>query len=199
MKMKLKHIPNILSCIRLALVPVFAIIFFFGQGDHKYHLALLVFLLAGATDVVDGYLARRNNWVSDMGKILDPLADKLMQCTALVCLAVANLVEVWFVTPYILKELLLLSGGLMLLKKRKVVVVSNIAGKLAAVLFYAVIGTVMIVSPVERQETVPAWINIMCIASLACTILAFVVYMFKYLVTEPSRQHDGNGNKSEEK
>lgn len=198
MKLQPKHIPNILSCIRLALIPVFVIIFFFGEGEHKYHIALLVFLLAGATDVVDGYLARKNNWISDIGKILDPLADKLMQCTVLICLAVANLVEAWFITPYILKEFLLVLGGYIILKKRKVVVVSNIVGKLAVVVFYAVIGTVMIVSPTEGQQTVPVWINAMCMVSLVCTVVAFVVYMQKQL--KPHNQsEEENSKESEEK
>lgn len=198
MKLQPKHIPNILSCIRLALIPVFVIIFFFGEGEHKYHIALFVFLLAGATDVVDGYLARKNNWISDIGKILDPLADKLMQCTVLICLAVANLVEAWFITPYILKEFLLVLGGYIILKKRKVVVVSNIAGKLAVVVFYAVIGTVMIVSPTEGQQTVPVWINAMCMVSLVCTVVAFVVYMQKQLKPHDQSAEE-NRKESEEK
>ena len=71
-KMKLKNIPNILSVIRIGLVFVFIALFF---GLDQPYAALLVFLLAGATDVVDGYLARRNNWISNLGKILDPFAD----------------------------------------------------------------------------------------------------------------------------
>ena len=79
--MKLKNIPNILSIIRILLVFVF--LFFLFVLESTY-LALLIFLIAGATDVVDGYLARRNNWITNLGKILDPFADKLMQCTVLV-------------------------------------------------------------------------------------------------------------------
>ena len=76
MKMKLKHIPNILSIIRMLLVLVFILVFFFVS----HSLSIVIFLLAGLTDVIDGYLARKNNWITDLGKVLDPLADKLMQC-----------------------------------------------------------------------------------------------------------------------
>ena len=89
--MKLKNIPNILSCIRILLVFVFLFVFF--VVDNIY-LALLIFLIAGATDVIDGYLARRNNWITNLGKILDPVADKLMQCTVLLSLLIKGLVPV---------------------------------------------------------------------------------------------------------
>ena len=84
--MKLKNIPNILSFIRIGLVFVFIALFF---TNHIY-LSLLIFLLAGATDVVDGYLARRFNWITNLGKILDPFADKMMQVSVLLCLSLCT-------------------------------------------------------------------------------------------------------------
>ena len=133
--MKLKNIPNILSIARICLVFVFVAVFFTG----KTHAALLVFLIAGATDVVDGYLARRNNWVTDLGKILDPFADKLMQCTVLVCLCLKRFIPLWFVIPFIAKELFLLIIGFVVIKRRSVVVVSRWYGKLTVCLFYLTI------------------------------------------------------------
>ena len=90
--MKLKNIPNILSFIRLCLVAVFAVLFFSGYTGW----ALIVFLVAGATDVIDGFLARRYNWITNLGKILDPLADKTMQCMVLVCLCIDKYIPWWF-------------------------------------------------------------------------------------------------------
>ena len=84
-KKKMKNIPNILSVIRIILVLVFVVVFFLPISKIW---ALIVFLTAGATDVVDGFLARKFNWITDLGKILDPFADKLMQCTVLVCLCI---------------------------------------------------------------------------------------------------------------
>ena len=133
--MKLKNIPNILSMIRICLVFVFVAVFFMG----KTYTALFVFLLAGATDVVDGYLARRNNWVTNLGKSLDPFADKLMQCTVLVCLCIKRFIPLWFVIPFIAKELFLLIISLVVIKRRSVVVVSKWYGKLAVCLFYLTI------------------------------------------------------------
>ena len=101
--MKLKNIPNILSIIRIILVFVFVAVFFVADSPVW---ALIIFLTAGATDVVDGYLARRFNWITNLGKILDPFADKFMQCTALVCLCIKNFVPLWFVIVFFAKVLL---------------------------------------------------------------------------------------------
>ena len=138
MKLKLKHIPNILSVIRILLVFVFVVVFFSDFNGHIV-VALLVFLLAGATDVVDGYLARRNNWISNLGKILDPFADKLMQCTVLLCLWIKNIIPLWFVIPFFAKELFTLIIGFIVIKRRSVVIVSKWYGKLTVCLFYGTI------------------------------------------------------------
>lgn len=134
--MNLKSIPNILSTIRIILVFVFVVVFFTAESPIW---ALIVFLTAGATDVVDGYLARRFNWITNLGKILDPLADKLMQCTALICLCIKNFVPIWFMLVYLVKELGTLLIGLIVIKRRSVVVVSKWYGKAAVCLFYLTI------------------------------------------------------------
>ena len=133
--MKLKYIPNILSIIRIALVFVFVALFFTGN----VYLALLVFLLAGVTDVVDGYLARKYNWITNLGKILDPFADKLMQCTVLVCLCIKDYIPFWFVIPFFVKEIFTLLAGVVVIKRRSVTVVSKWYGKLTVCLFYLTI------------------------------------------------------------
>lgn len=128
----MRHIPNILSGIRLLLVGVF--IWFFMAG--KYLPALAVFITAFLTDVLDGYLARHHNWVSDVGKLLDPLADKLMTIAALACICVGKhsgaYVMVFLVI--LIKELLMLIGGIKLAKKH-IVVHSDWPGKIATGLF----------------------------------------------------------------
>ncbi len=192
----MKHIPNILSSIRLVLVAVFALVFFLGKGEYNTHLAFLIFGLAFLTDVIDGYLARRFNWISTLGKILDPLADKLMQCTSLICLAVANMVELWFIMPYILKELMMLFGGLMLMRSRRVVVVSNVIGKCAAVVFFCTMGVVMLFTrPQPAGAEPPIWVNILCIISLLCTVIALFVYFFQYFTAKAPDADKADANK----
>ena len=74
------NIPNLLSIFRLALIPVFAVVIF-SPIPNSALWACLIFLLSGATDVLDGYIARKYNMITNVGKVLDPLADKLMQIT----------------------------------------------------------------------------------------------------------------------
>lgn len=132
----MKNIPNILSVIRILLVFVFVAVFFLLESKIW---ALIVFLTAGATDVVDGFLARRFNWITELGKVLDPFADKLMQCTVLVCLCIEKVVPIWFLLIFFAKELLTLLIGFLVIRRRSVVVVSKWYGKTAVCLFYATI------------------------------------------------------------
>ena len=74
-------IPNVLTILRIILIPVFVVLFFKGQKM----AALAVFCAASLTDMLDGYLARKLNQITDFGKLFDPLADKLMVLTAMVC------------------------------------------------------------------------------------------------------------------
>ena len=126
------NLPNVLTMIRLLLVPVFVVLFF---TDHR-KLALIVFLLASFTDFLDGYLARKWNQITDFGKLFDPLADKLMVLTALVCQGIAGVIPWAAIFIVAAKELLMVLGGAFMLRKG-VVVYSNMAGKTAMVFFIA--------------------------------------------------------------
>ena len=136
--MKAKYIPNILSIIRLFMSFAFAAIFIWGYPDYVM-LAAIIFILSGVTDVVDGILARKFGWVTNAGKILDPLADKLMQCTALLCLVFREIVPWWILILIVLKELLMGCGAIVLFKKSREIGVAKYFGKAYTVIFYAVI------------------------------------------------------------
>ena len=128
----MRHIPNILSTIRLLLVGVF--IYFFVND--QVLSALITYLVAFITDIVDGYLARRNNWISNVGKVLDPLADKLMLIAALGCFYFAGWIDLWLLAIVVGKELLMIIGGAALYK-HKIVVYADWFGKAAAGFFNA--------------------------------------------------------------
>lgn len=127
----MKHIPNILSGVRLGMVGVF--IYFFRRDD--YLTSLIVYAAAFLTDILDGYLARRNGWISKLGKILDPLADKLMLLCALTSFYLKGWLPLFIPLVAAIKELSLLIGGLLILGKKNVVVVSDWWGKFAAGFF----------------------------------------------------------------
>ncbi len=144
----MKHIPNILSGLRIAMVGVFAWLFLTTKIPHpqNYLLALGVFVLAFLTDVLDGFLARTFNWVTPVGKLLDPLADKLMAVTALIVILIGKWDESLFWIYFALvilvgvKEILMVVGGMIMLKQRKVAY-SDWYGKTATGLF--AFGTVL--------------------------------------------------------
>lgn len=133
----MKNIPNILSFIRLLMIPVFVYTYFTFDTYPKSFIAAGVYLLAWITDALDGYLARRNNWITDLGKWLDPLADKAMQFTAAVCFAVDNLVFLLVVIPMFIKEILMLVGGMVVVKRKHIVVQALWYGKVATIILFA--------------------------------------------------------------
>ncbi len=173
--MKLKNIPNILSIIRILLVFVFVIILFVFNN---LPLALLTFLVAGLTDVVDGYLARRNNWITNLGKILDPVADKLMQCTVLVSLLIKGIVPWWFVVPFFVKEILTLILGAIVIRRRSVNVVSKWYGKFAVCLFYATVAVAILFNDFLVKN--PLIYILIFIPAIVFAIGAMIAYIRHY-------------------
>lgn len=126
------NVPNVLTMLRLALVPVFIAVYASGNP----HGALAVFCVASFTDFLDGQIARRFCLITSFGKLMDPLADKLMVCTALICLAM-NGVFPWAAFVLVaLKELTMVIGSAYMLKQG-IVVHSNLLGKTAQCSFIA--------------------------------------------------------------
>ncbi len=132
---KIFSIPNILSMIRILLVPVFAILYFVKVKDH-YLYAALVLLLSGASDVLDGIIARKFNMITAFGKLLDPLADKLTQAVVVICLAVNHNELIPVLVLLLAKEFSMLLGAVRLLKMGLRPSESKWWGKLSTVMLY---------------------------------------------------------------
>ena len=183
--MKLKIIPNMLSILRIILVFVFVFCFFYFE---EAYIALFIFLLAGLTDVIDGYLARRNNWITKLGKILDPFADKLMQCTVLICLLIDGLIPWWFVVPFFAKELFTLIAGFCVIKKRDVAVVSKWYGKLTVCIFYATIAASIVFADfLSSKPIIAAIIFLPAVLSAIITTVAYIKH-YAYLKNETPKK-----------
>ena len=120
------NVPNVLTMIRLALIPVFIAL----HALYYEKLALLVFCVASATDWLDGHIARKYNLITDFGKLMDPLADKLMVCSALVMQGLRGYFPAIAVIIVIIKELVMIYGSSYMLT-HDVVVYANLWGKLA--------------------------------------------------------------------
>ena len=167
-----KHIPNILTIIRFILIPI--ILNFIFQGD--YISGIIIFSISGLTDVLDGFIARKFNLISNFGKLMDPLADKLTQISVLAALVSVKIIPVWILAIVVLKELIMVVGASFLYGK-DVVVYSRWYGKLATVLFYIAIVTSLLVKQFELPEI---WTNLdfglYCLA-IVTTVFALVMYV----------------------
>lgn len=107
--MKARYIPNLISSLRILLVAPLALYLI----SKNYTASLGVFLLAGFSDALDGYLARRFNWTSRLGALLDPIGDKLLMVTTYLILGLQALMPMWLVLAVILRDVIIVSGGLM--------------------------------------------------------------------------------------
>lgn len=178
--MKRKYIPNILSLIRLLAVPAFLTNFFMSYNGHLI-VALIIFIGAGLTDVVDGYLARRFGWVTEAGKILDPLADKLLQTAVLLALTIAKYIHIAIIIVFVMKELFTLIGSMLIYRKRAVITVSNVFGKLSTLSFYFSMAIVMLLCLLGVDGLafgIP--VTVLCVVTVAFAILAIVKYIDIY-------------------
>lgn len=128
-------IPNILTTVRLVVIPFF--VYAMMVMDNAW-LSIGLFLFSGITDVVDGWIARHFNMITDIGKVYDPLVDKMMQISALICLASKSIIPFWVLLIIFIKEFTMIIVGIIFYIK-KIVVHSNWYGKLATVLFYTIV------------------------------------------------------------
>ncbi|MBR1802616.1 MAG: CDP-alcohol phosphatidyltransferase family protein [Clostridia bacterium] len=130
----LKHIPNILTVSRFFLIPL---IIYFIVVDN-YIMAFVMLTISGLTDVLDGFIARKFHFVTNFGKLVDPLADKATQISVLVALSLKGIVPFWMLVVVAIKEAAMIAGASFLYGK-ELVVSSRWFGKLATVLFYVAI------------------------------------------------------------
>lgn len=163
------NLPNMLTLFRIILIPVFVLVFRSGHGL-SYQLALGIFLLAGLTDLLDGWIARKYNLITPFGTLMDPLADKLMLITVLICLALQSMIPYWVVAVVVLKEAVMIGGGIYLYySKANIVIPANKFGKAATAAFYLAI----ILLSVSGESPVG---SVAIYGAVTLTVLAFVKY-----------------------
>ena len=167
-----KHIPNILTIIRFLLIP-FILYFIFTE---KFIEAFVFFTISGITDVADGFIARKFNLVSNFGKLMDPLADKLTQIATLFSLVIVKVIPIWILIIVLIKEFIMIVGASFLYGK-DVVVYSKWYGKLATVLFYIAI----VLSLIFKQFNIEGFwknLDLICYSiALIATVFALIMYV----------------------
>lgn len=123
------NVPNALSILRILMIPFFAVLYLTAKTPQDYWFAAGLLLLSGLTDVLDGIIARKYHLVTKLGRILDPVADKLTQAAVCVLLAIRNPDLSILPIMYIIKEGLMLIGGYKILKKSKDIASSPLVWK----------------------------------------------------------------------
>lgn len=156
-----------ISMFRLLLVPVFIFAFNYGMERGTVLYPILVFILSGLSDILDGYIARKYNMMTDLGAALDPLADKLMLITALICFTYSKHIPIWIVLIVSLKEILMIIGGFISYREG-IVTKANVFGKVATMLFHISIVTFLFSDKLAY---------IFLVVSIIISVIAFFNYL----------------------
>lgn len=179
------NIPNLLCVLRIFLVPVFIYVFF-SPLENNITISFAIVILAGLTDVLDGYIARKYNLVTKLGIVLDPLADKMMMLTVLVSMTVKGMLPLWIIVVVALKESALIIGALMLHKNHEIVVPANVYGKAATASFYLAILAVFFNT---------SFYLFFMILFVALTFLALLIYSNDYRkIRQEIKSKDGSSD-----
>ena len=164
-------LPNLLTVFRILLVPVLAVVLLSEVVDADWPAAV-VFAVASITDVADGYLARRNDQITNFGKLWDPLADKLLVTAALISLVELDKLEAWVAMVIIAREFAV-TGLRQVAVEQGRVVAASVAGKVKTALQVAMVLVVIMVD--DRT----AWVDALVYVTVAVTVLSGAGYFFR--------------------
>lgn len=165
-------VPNILSYIRILLIPPFMYLFLKG----KFVESAVVIALSGLSDCVDGFLARRLNQITQLGKMLDPFADKLTLIAVAVCLSIIEPMIFPVITILALKDILMMIGASVLLKKRIMPVASAWYGKLGTICFYFSVAAIVVFDMILKFENFAVISFIMLSVTAVIMIYSLIRY-----------------------
>lgn len=207
MKLDIRDItklPNLLTLVRIALIPLFVYVFLWEDGmiqadidmmekTNGYLLAAIIVVISGLTDAADGYIARKFNMITDLGKALDPFADKLTQAAVVVCLVI-RYNEIWWLvaalfTFIVVKEITLLIMALLFLKKGQDLGGAKWFGKVSTIVFYVLV-IVLIGAPSVNTLAAAIMMGVM----FAFNILAFCLYMREYMTLYKQRKQENDNS-----
>ncbi len=181
MKKIAKHVPNILTIFRFILIPFIVL----NLANDKFVAAFVIFTISGLTDILDGFIARKFNFITNFGKLIDPLADKCTQIITLATLAIKDIIPMWIIIIVILKEFIMVIGASFLYGK-ELVVSSKWYGKLATVLFYIAIVCSLFIKEFNFTFNFSIYIYYLALISTIFSLLMYIkaFYMQGYLKKE---------------
>ena len=167
------NLPNKLTMFRVILIPFFIVFLLVPGIPAGNWIALGVFVVASLTDWMDGYIARKNNLVTNFGKFMDPLADKLLVCSALICLIELERIPSWMVIVIIAREFVI-SGFRLIASDNGVVIAASYFGKFKTT--FQMIAVCLMIANIEALSivtTIVTWI------AVALTVISLIDYLVK--------------------
>ncbi len=184
------NIPNALSFFRMLLIPVFIVFYMMAdKTDYIYYVyAASALILSGLTDLFDGVIARKFNQITELGKILDPIADKLTQMAVVICVAIKlNNIEITLaLTLFVLKEIAMLIGGYIILKNNIIIQPSQWYGKVATAVFYIVMAAIALFDLGTKTSF------ILILVAAAFMLFAFFQYLRDYFRMMATKKENSN-------
>lgn len=167
------NLPNKLTMFRVILIPFFVVFMLVDITPYDKWIALSVFIIASLTDLLDGKIARKYGLVTNFGKFMDPLADKLLVCSALICLVALGRIPAWIVIVIIAREFII-SGFRLIASDNGVVIAASYWGK-----FKTTFQMVMICLMIADITAIALLTDIVMWVALALTVISLADYLWK--------------------
>ena len=169
------NLPNKLTVLRVCMIPFFVVMLLLNGGENQTYryIAAAIFIVASLTDMLDGKIARKYNLVTNFGKFMDPLADKLLVCSALICLVDLKQLPAWMVIVIISREFII-SGFRLVASDNGIVIAANYWGKFKTT--FQMIGVVLLIFNIPALSTLT---TIIVWIALALTVISLVDYIVK--------------------
>ncbi len=172
------NLPNKLTVIRILAIPLFLIFLYISKGMFRF-LPLLIFAAAAITDAIDGYIARRDNLITDFGKFMDPLADKLLTASAFIAFVEIGYLSSWVVVLIISREFLV-SGFRTLAASKGVTIAANNWGKVKTI-FQMILIIVVLLNYTGYFEFTNLWIGPLVAIVVLLTVTSGATYIYENL------------------
>ncbi len=165
-------IPNIMGYFRIILIPVFLYIYYNATSVRDYYIVAGIVFISGITDFLDGYIARNFNMITELGKFLDPMADKLTQAALVFSLAFRHKLMWYLVGLFIIKEGFMAIMGIIMLRKGKKLDGAKWFGKLCTAILYIVMFILMLFPTMNDSRA-----NLLIVVCGAFMLMSFILYI----------------------
>ncbi len=171
------NLPNKLTLLRVILIPFFVVFLLTDFVPYHYLIALVIFIVASLTDMADGKIARKYNLITNFGKFMDPLADKLLVCSAMICLIPLGQLAAWIVVIIIAREFII-SGFRLIASDNGVVIAASYWGKFKTT--FQMMMVIVLILELQFPNVVFHWLGVILTwVALALTVISLIDYIVK--------------------